>query len=102
MASDRNDREEPINILANLVIGSANDVLAGFQTFEEHEKYLRETAAEYAARGIKLPLELDTGDTYENDSRHTHEPPCATSRQPPADPKLPDSGQGLRNRSLFD
>ena len=32
---------EPLNILAPLVIGSANDVLAGLITWEEHLEYLQ-------------------------------------------------------------
>ena len=31
---------DPLNILAEIVFASANDVLAGLQTWEEHEAYL--------------------------------------------------------------
>jgi len=61
------DHVEPINILAELVINSANDVLAGLQTWEEHNQYLEQAAAEYELQGVKLPLNLtDERNTDEN------------------------------------
>lgn len=52
------DHVEPINILADLVIASANDVLAGLQTWEEHNDFLKQAAAEYELQGVKLLLDL--------------------------------------------
>jgi hypothetical protein len=65
--------EEPINILAELVIASANDVLAGLQTWEEHLVYLRDIQIEYESRGIKLPLDLSEPERT-TDENHRHKP----------------------------
>lgn len=62
---------DPINILAEIVFASANDVLAGLQTWEEHEAYLRQTFEEYASKGIRLPYDDTKEPDYEEDYRHT-------------------------------
>ena len=77
---------DPLNILAEIVFSSANDVLAGLQTWEEHEAYLRQTFEEYAAKGIKLPLEL----TKEPDYEYKNDRPLlysATRQVPKAQPQ---------------
>lgn len=63
---------DPLNILAEIVFASANDVLAGLQTWEEHEAYLRQTFEEYAARGIKLPLDLTKEPDYDYQKNDRH------------------------------
>jgi hypothetical protein len=50
--------DEPINLLVGLVTDSANDVLAGFQTWEDHIAYLKLIQKDYESKGIKLPLDL--------------------------------------------
>ena len=61
--------KEPINILSELVMSSANDVLAGLQSFDEHLDYLRQMNEEYAAKGVKLPLDLSEPDEHTNIER---------------------------------
>jgi hypothetical protein len=100
------DRVEPINILAELVINSANDVLAGYQTWEDHISYLKQMAAEYELQGVRLPLDLtEERNTDENlplYRRRSLPQSARADRRPEATEKLPDSGQGIRTRNLFD
>lgn len=100
------DHVEPINILAELVIDSANDVLAGYQTWEDHISYLKQMAAEYELQGVKLPLDLtEERNTDENlplYRRRSFPQPARADRRPIPAQELPDSGQGVRARSLFD
>ena len=59
----------PINILAELVINSANDVLTGNQTFEEHLIYLQDEKNRHEREGIKLPLDLSEPIERETDDK---------------------------------
>lgn len=99
MASEPID--EPINILAGLVIASANDVLAGYQTWEEHIKYLRDAAKEQ-----NLPLDLtEERNTDENlplYRRPALPQPPRTDRRAVSTQELPDNVPSLRTRNLFD
>lgn len=88
---------DPLNILAEIVFASANDVLAGLQTWEEHEAYLRQTFEEYAAKGIKLPLDLTT---EKPDYEENHRDRLPPARQPERKieqktEKLPDIRTGI-------
>ena len=90
---------DPLNILADIVFASANDVLAGLQTWEEHEAYLRQTFEEYASRGIKLPLDLTKEPDYDykkNDRHLLPEPRQAPQKKtdPPAE-NIPGIRQGV-------
>lgn len=111
MASDlSDDHVEPINILAELVIDSANDVLTGYQTWEDHISYLKQMAVEYELQGVKLPLDLteersldnhDT-DTYEANRRSSLPQSTRTNSRSETAKKLPDPVKSVRSRSLFD
>lgn len=88
---------DPLNILSEIVFASANDVLAGLQTWEEHEAYLRQTFEEYAAKGIKLPLDLTT---EKPDYEENHRDRLPPARQPERKieqkaEKLPDIHTGI-------
>lgn len=88
---------DPLNILSEIVFASANDVLAGLQTWEEHEAYLRQTFEEYAAKGIKLPLDLTT---EKPDYEENHRDRLSPARQPERKieqkaEKLPDIRTGI-------
>lgn len=105
------DHVEPINILAELVIDSANDVLAGYQTWEDHISYLKQMAAEYELQGVKLPLDLtdkshDEGEvsyaaTHATYRRLAVRPTAQASRAREAAP-VSNPVQSVQSRSLFD
>jgi hypothetical protein len=93
---------EPINILVKLVIDSANDVLAGLQTYDEHEEYLKELAVEYQKNGIKLPLELDERTEHDEKDNRPQTHLTEKRHEPQAAEKLHDNLQGDSSRTLFD
>lgn len=91
------------NILADLVINSANDVLSGNQTWEEHNQFLKQAAAEYELQDVKLPLDLsDERNTNHENYRRPAFPPTGAVARPKANEALSDNDTSVRARSLFD
>lgn len=71
---------EPINLLAEIVINSANDVLSGCHTFQDHLVYLQEEKNRYEREGTKLPLDLS--EPIEKEPEHEQQQHCNDKHVP--------------------
>lgn len=89
---------EPINQLAELVINSANDVLAGNQTFEEHLIFLQSEKDRLNQEGVKLPLDLSEPERNLHEQNYTGncQQESGYSRNKPGSGKKPKTFQSKK------